>query len=140
MTASPTWMSAARRISTGAALTRAALTGPRTALALLALLPACSDGAAERADGPPDFAGNPSTPYVPSAQTPGTPNSGTPITPSPDVQQPSGSGGTPSTEQQDPDVALDPTSVAGLGAATMGGSGSSTERYHKTDVTRDGQN
>ena len=136
MTAPSTWMSAARKISTGAAAA-----GARTALALLALLPACSDGAAERADGPPDFEGNPSTPYVPSTPNANPQAPGTPTTPTTGNENPgnppAGSGGTPSTEGQNPDVSLD---VSGLGAATMGGSGSSSERYHKTDVTRDGQN
>lgn len=129
MTAPSTWMSAARKLSTAAAAT-----------AVLALLPACSDGAAERADGPPDFTGNPSAPYVPSGQSPNAQDPGTPGNPNPDTQQPAGNGGTSSTEGQNPDVALDPSGVAGLGAATMGGSGSSSERYHKTNVTRDGQN
>lgn len=129
-------MLAARRLSTGATST-----GARTALALLTLLPACSDGGAERADGPPDFTGNPSAPYVPSTQNPNTQVPTTPAAGNGDPsQQPSGNGGTPSTEGQDPDVTLDPTGASGLGAATMGGSGSSSERYHKTDVTRDGQN
>jgi hypothetical protein len=130
-------MFAARTISTSAASTGA--------LALLALLSACSDGAAERADGPPDYTGNPSNPYVPSTPNPNTanpddPTTGTQDPSAPPVTQPSGNGGNPSTEGQDPDVSLDPTGVSGLGAATMGGSGSSSERYHKTDVTRDGQN
>ena len=57
MTALSIWMSSARRLSIGAASH-----GARTALALSLLPPACSDGAAERADGPPDFTGNPSAP------------------------------------------------------------------------------
>jgi glycosyl hydrolase family 12 len=106
------------------------------ALAALSLVTACSDGALDRADGPPTFA--PSTTYTPSSPSP-TPASPTPspITPgAPNVGQ------MPSDET--PDDGLPPPPVAQgesqLGAATMGGSGSSTERYHKTDVTRDGQN
>ena len=64
-------VSAASTISTSA---RA-----RTALALLALLPACSDGTVERADGAPDFGA--SSPYVPSTQSPSTPSS--PVTQNP---------------------------------------------------------
>jgi len=135
MTALSTWMFSAHRLSIGAAST-----GARTALALLALLPACSDGAAERPDGPPDFTGNPSAPYVPSTPNPSPQNPGAAGSGDPSVQPPAGNGGTPTTEGQGPDVPLDPTNVAGLGAATMGGSGSSSERYHKTNVTRDGQN
>jgi hypothetical protein len=125
-------VSAASTISTSA---RA-----RTALALLALLPACSDGTVERADGPPDFTA--SSPYVPSTQSPSTPAS--PVTQNPATpgtgQQPSGGGAASAAETQDPALPLDPDTVAGLGSATMGGSGSSGERYHKADVTRDGQN
>jgi len=139
MSAPTIWMSADRKISP-----RVISTGARTAVALLALLPACSDGGAERADGPPDYTGNPSTPYVPATQTPSTPDPGTPgagpSTPSNPQQPPAGNGGAAPGESQDPDIGLDPTAASSLGAAVMGGSGSSSERYHKTDVTRDGQN
>jgi len=109
----------------------------RTALALLALLPACSGGSAER-DGLPDYNNSPA-PYVPSAQDPSAATGGTsgvaPVGPG------SGSGGSSSTETApDPDLPLDPEAPSNLGTATMSGSGSSSARYHKTDVTRDGQN
>lgn len=87
----------------------------RTALVLtaLSLASACSDGGLARADGPPSYQGSPG-PYTPS--TPETPE-----TPEPVEQAPSA----PSSS---------------LGGATMGGTGSTQERYFKTDVTRDGQN
>jgi len=115
-----------RQRSTFAARSLAALS-----LVSVSWLSACSDGAAERADGPPSFDGNGSGPYTPSTpQTPGTPQ--TPNTP----QTPT------DNETEDDDVPLDPTPsvTSQLGMATMGGSGSTTQRYHKTDVTRDGKN
>ena len=115
-------------------------------VALATLAGACSDGGAERADGPPRFGDTSNTPYVPSNQTPTDTNTNT------DPYAPGG-GGTTTTGDQDPpqndpaedqddELPLDPDTgtTAGLGAASMGGSGSSQERYFKTDVTRDGQN
>jgi hypothetical protein len=102
------------------------------ALSLAALATACSDGDLDRADGPPSFSGNPDTPYTPSTQTP------SPTTPNPATPDPTGQG----NEGEDDEVPLDPSSptTSQLGAATMGGSGTTSQRYHKTDVTRDGQN
>ena len=111
------------------------------ALAALSLVPGCSDGGLDRADGPPTFT-PPSSPYTPSTVTP-APQQQTPVTPgnTNDGQTP----GTeqPSNEVPDDGLPLQPDVQPGesqLGVATMGGAGSSTERYHKTDVTRDGQN
>ena len=128
-----------------ASLAAGAAAGP--ALALCALLPACSDGGAERADGPPDF-GSPASEYVPAAQNPSSPpgqpsnsSSGGQVPPSSPPAGAAGSGsGAPPTEAQNPDVSLDPGGAGNLGAATMGGSGMSNQRYYKADVTRDGQN
>jgi hypothetical protein len=111
------------------------------ALAALSLVPGCSNGGLDRADGPPTFT-PPSSPYTPSTANP-TPQQQTPVIPgntnggqTPDTEQ-------PSNEMPDHDLPLQPEEQPGesqLGIATMGGSGASTERYHKTDVTRDGQN
>lgn len=101
---------------------------------LAGLTLACSDGALDRADGPPTFDGNASNPYTPSTSNPAPANPGTPST----NEQ------TPSTgnENEDDDVPLDPNAptTSQLGAAMMGGQGTTTERYHKADVTRDGKN
>jgi hypothetical protein len=104
-------------------------------LALAGLTTACSDGALDRADGPPTFDGNSNTPYTPPMPNPG------------EVVNPMGqtpTGQTPSTgnENEDDDVPLDPNppATSQLGVATMGGVGTTTQRYHKADVTRDGKN
>jgi hypothetical protein len=101
-------------------------------------LAACSDGSVDRADGPPTFNDPSSSPYTPSMQTPTTsPNtSGQPTSGSP------GTGQTPSNEMGEDDLPLDEPATEGsqLGSATMGGQGSSSARYHKTAVTRDGKN
>ena len=108
-------------------------------LAGLPWLAACSNGDLDRADGPPDFDANGSGSYTPSGQTPSgqTPSGQTPSGQTPSGQTPTGN------ETEDDEVPLDPSSsddVAQLGMATMGGTGSTTQRYHKTDVTRDGKN
>lgn len=112
-------------------------------LAALSLLTACADGGLERADGPPAFNGTPSAPYTPSTQAPGpsAPSTATPPAASAGGQG-QGSNQNPPGETPDDALPLEEPSAGGspLGAATMGGSGSSQERYHKTDVTRDGQN
>ncbi len=47
----------------------------------------------------------------------------------------------PTEEQTNEETPIDPGSVDSLlGTAAMGGSGQSSDRWHKTDVTRDGQN
>jgi hypothetical protein len=75
-------------------------------------------------------------PYTPAMQTPPT---GTPATPSTNPGDPSQS---PPGESPDDDLPLEEPASGGseLGSATMGGSGTSSQRYHKTAVTRDGQN
>jgi hypothetical protein len=110
-------------------------------LAALSLLVACADGGLDRADGPPAFGGTPSAPYTPSTPAPG------PSTPNLPAPPPPAAGGqtnqNPSGETPDDGLPLEEPDLPGasqLGAATMGGQGSSQERYHKTDVTRDGQN
>jgi hypothetical protein len=119
--------------SPNGALTRPGLGASLAALSLTALVSACSGGEVDRADGPPSFDGNTNNPYTPSMQNPTTPNQNTGGT----SQQ------TPDTGNENQDVtSLDPGTPtrAALGAATMGGQGTTTERYHKTDVTRDGKN
>jgi hypothetical protein len=111
-------------------------------VAVLSLLAACADGGLERADGPPAFSGTPSAPYMPSTQDPGP---STPTPPAPGAAGQGQGGGNQSPPGETPDDGLplegpDGPSGSQLGAATMGGQGSSQERYHKTDVTRDGQN
>jgi hypothetical protein len=69
---------------------------------------------------------------VPSTSTPPA------QTPAPGVQSPA-----PPSEPSDDDLPLgepDDPIAAELGTATMGGAGTSQERYYKTDVTRNGQN
>jgi Glycosyl hydrolase family 12 len=114
------------------------------ALSLAGLMTACSDGDLDRADGPPTFDGNANDPYTPSTSNPPPTNPNTPNTngQTPNGQTPTGQ--TPSTgnENEDDDVPLDPTAPATsqLGEAMMGGEGTTTQRYHKTAVTRDGKN
>lgn len=109
-------------------------------LALASQTTACSDGALDRADGPPTFDGNSNNPYTPAMPNPG--DVVNPMGQTPTGQTPTGQ--TPSTgnENEDDDVPLDPNppGTSQLGAATMGGEGSTTQRYHKTAVTRDGKN
>jgi hypothetical protein len=119
---------------------RASTTAARS-IAALSLLAACADGGLDRADGPPTFSGTPSAPYTPSTQ----PAPNTPAPPAPGAAGQSQGGGNPSPSGETPDDGLpleEPGVPSGsqLGTATMGGQGSSQERYHKTDVTRDGQN
>jgi glycosyl hydrolase family 12 len=119
------------------------LVRPLPSCALALALAACSAGEASRDDAPV-FDGSPSAPYTPSTgQQPNTP--ATPNTPSTanDGQTP-GNTQTPS-EPNPGDVPLVPDGNGDpvdsqLGSATMGGTGTSSERYFKTDVTRDGQN
>jgi hypothetical protein len=106
------------------------------AFSLAGLTTACSDGGLDRADGPPTFDGNANNPYTPAQPDPQPAN--------PNAQTPTGqtpTGQTPSTgnENKDDDVPLDPT-TSQLGAAMMGGQGTTQQRYHKTAVTRDGKN
>jgi glycosyl hydrolase family 12 len=119
---------------------------PSCALALgLAALCACSAGEASP-DGAPVFDGPPATQNTPPAtgQQPNTPAS--PNTPSTPSSNPTpGSTQTPSDQNPSDSVPLVPGESGNqgdsqLGSATMGGTGSSSERYFKTDVTRDGQN
>lgn len=72
-------------------------------------------------------------PYNPGAP-PATTGSNPAVTTTPPANS-------PSTETPVVNAPLDPaTSIGRLGSAAMGGTGQSSERYHKTDVTRDGQN
>jgi hypothetical protein len=109
----------------------------------LALVAGCSAGDAAR-DETPSFTGSPSTTYTPSGTTPSTPN--TPANPqTPSNPQTPGSPQTPSNEDTGGDLPLAPGAntdqgESQLGSASMGGTGTSSERYFKTDVTRDGQN
>jgi hypothetical protein len=125
-----------------AAFIRAALCRPLPRVIALpiasALLFACADGGLDRADGPPVFNGNSSTPYTPSTQAPSTSGTGTPQTPAA-TNDP---GQTQPGESTDDDLPLEDPGSDGsqLGSAMMGGSGTSSQRYHKTAVTRDGQN
>jgi hypothetical protein len=49
--------------------------------------------------------------------------------------------GNPAEQGPDEETPIDPGSIETLlGTATMGGSGQSSDRWHKADVTRDGQN
>ncbi len=105
------------------------------ALAALALLPSCaSAGGRDREDGPEGGSTGPD-PYATPMVTP------TPVTPAPAAPAPAGrpvengNGGLPLNPSN-----TTPDAPSVLGMATMGGNGQSTERYRKTDVTRDGQN
>src|SRR5688572_11591287 len=103
----------------------------RTALALVAfsLVPACSDGGLDRADGPPTYQ-PPSGPYTPSTPNPAPGTSGAPNTPGEQTPPPPG---TPVNENGDDELPLEPNAPINsqLGSATMGGSGSTQERYFK---------
>jgi hypothetical protein len=130
--------------STDSATLRAVRARTILALAALSLVPACSAGSAARDDdgGPAEF----NSPYVPSTQNPNTQNPPT-NTENPNTQNPPTNTENPNTqnpptnsnETPDDNLPLEPGETL-LGSATMGGSGSTQERYHKTDVTRDGQN
>lgn len=130
--------------ATDSATLRAVRARTILALAALSLVPACSAGSAARddGDGPAEFG----APYTPSTPAPTNP---TPQNPdgnqNPAPQNPNGNQDpTPQNpngnqDQTPDDVALDPEGSL-LGTASMGGQGSTQERYFKTDVTRDGQN
>jgi len=106
----------------------------------------CSDaGGGDREDATPS---NPSvTPaYGGTTSGPGNPGGATPAGTTPGSTTPgsTGTGATPPEGNPTP-VTVSNGSGAGsgeaeLGSATMGGSGSSTDRYKKADVTRDGKN
>jgi hypothetical protein len=130
--------------STDSASLRAMRARTILALASLSLVPACSAGSADRedGDGPAEFG----SPYVPSTPAPNTnTNTGnqTPDTntgnQTPDTNTGNQTPDTNTGNQTPPDVTLDPGDSL-LGTASMGGQGSTQERYFKTDVTRDGQN
>lgn len=118
--------SVSRAAVSRAPVSRATLT--LAGLSLAALSVACSDGALDRADDPPSFSGNPSSPYTPS-------------TPNPTPMNPGTAPSNPEPGAANDDVPLDPSQpISQLGMATMGGVGTTAQRYHKTDVTRDGKN
>lgn len=120
------------------------------ALAAAAAFAGCAAGDGERDGGSP---GNLPPAYTPPSTTPipnvpaGTPSNtpAPPVTPAGDVPPPTNvvppnTGNT--GNQQLPASSPTPPSgnAAPLGNPTMGGQGQSSERYHKTAVTRDGQN
>jgi hypothetical protein len=135
-------------VSTDSATLRAVRARTILALAALSLLPACSAGTSARddGDGPAEFSG----PYTPSTDNPAVaPNGsgGTQAAPNNQTPESQNPGALPNPENPTPnenEVPGNGTPIGPgetlLGSANMGGSGSTEERYHKTDVTRDGQN
>lgn len=112
---------------------QARLPGAAWAAALAGALCAagCAAGSAPREDAPPG-------PFTPAPSYP-NPNGPATQTPDPGAQNP---GQTPSTPEPSDNTPTEPSGSAEpsrLGAATMGTSGQTTERYFKTGVTRNGQ-
>jgi hypothetical protein len=122
---------------------RAAL--PWSALALALALPACSAG--DAADDAPSFTGTPANNTPSGVQQTPAQMQNNPSTPGSNANDPSqtpGNAQTPNNEGTDDELPIAPgaddTDDSQLGSAAMGGTGTSSERYFKTDVTRDGQN
>jgi hypothetical protein len=126
--------------SSGAGALHAVSLGALT-LAAMTSLAGCSDGELDRADGPPTYNDSSSSPYTPSTQTPTTPTNSNTSGQPPTTGSPDQGTGQPSGTEMGDDLPLEPgTAGSQLGSAMMGGSGSSSARYHKTAVTRDGKN
>jgi hypothetical protein len=99
-------------------------------------LNACASAGGRSRDDESNQGNQPGT-YTPPTQTPVTQP---PVVPNPTGQPPQ----TPAGEMTDDGLPLDPpppsTGSNQLGAATMGGTGETTDRYRKADVTRNGDN
>lgn len=110
-----------------------------TAIATASLLSACASAGGRSRTDDPNVNDQPGS-YTPPMQTPvtQTPNMQNPVVQMPPGQSPVG-------EMTDDGLPLEPapqtpTGPSQLGGAMMGGTGQSTDRYRKADVTRNGDN